>query len=122
MLFDVLLSEGAAPKTMSSLIQEDLHRLFNTRRGSLRHMPEYGLPDLQTIYQSFPRGKKDFVAMIQVMISRYEPRLYNVNVIERDSESRKCIINLIISATIQGQASAKFDSYFYSAGNVKVNV
>jgi type VI secretion system protein len=119
MLFDFLLSNNADPLTLHQCIQKDLHRLFNTRRGSLQHMPDYGLPDLQTIYQSFPRGKVDFIIMVKNMINRFEPRLSDVSV-EENTRNSSCIINLVILATINGSKSTKFDSYFYSEGSVKV--
>ena len=57
-LFDVLEGRfgGGAPvesvpsdEHLLHSIVGNLERLFNTRQGSLPHLPDYGLPDLATI-------------------------------------------------------------------------
>lgn len=118
MLLDVLLSKDVDHLSVRESIQNDLHRLFNTKRGSLRHMPHYGLPDLQAVYHSFPNGIAHFIELIQKAIETYEPRLSRVSVNSLNKEKKYCVISLTIHAEINHQESAVFDSDFYSAGQV----
>lgn len=121
MLFDVLFSDGADRLTVQQSIQSDLHRLFNTKEGSLKHLPDYGLPDLQSIYQSFPQGVLNFIELLQKKIDKYEPRLNNI-LIESDNKGKeRCVISLMISAEIINQGSALFEGDFYSAGHVNLS-
>ncbi len=118
MLLDVLLSNDAQQLNIRESIQQDLLRLMNTKQGSLSHMPDYGLPDLCTVYQSLPDGKCEFVTMIQHVIEKYEPRLTDVNVDDDTQDNRACVLSLTIKAEIIGDEHAQFESYFYSAGHV----
>ncbi len=58
----------------------NLARLFNTRRGSLAHLPDFGLPDVADV----TRGASDRVEALRAAIGeavrRYEPRLRRVRV------------------------------------------
>jgi type VI secretion system protein len=40
-------------------IADHLWRMFNTRQGSLSHLPDYGLPDITEIYRKLPTSLKD---------------------------------------------------------------
>lgn len=121
MLLDVLLSSDAKSLDMRQCIQQDLYRLMNTKQGSLCHMPDYGLPDLRTIYQTLPDGKIEFVLMIKKTIEKYEPRLTDVTIDEDLINHRACVLSLTITADIKGNEQAQFDSYFYSAGHVQLS-
>lgn len=121
MLLDVLISDGAELQNIKSDIYTDLRRLLNTRQGSLQHMSEYGLPDLQTIYQSFPSGKIMFIKKVQQLITCYEPRLGNIWVGEEVNNSPHCVLSLSIKASIIGKGNAYFKGYFYSEGYVQLS-
>src|SRR5262249_56033403 len=58
----------------------NLRRLFNARRGSLAHLPEYGLPDLSDISPSSPEKIESLRVAIREAVERFEPRLQNVRV------------------------------------------
>lgn len=34
-------------------VMNNIERILNTRRGSVKHIPDYGLPDLSIIYSPF---------------------------------------------------------------------
>lgn len=122
MLLDVLMSKDAVPLSVRESVQKDLHRLFNTKEGSLSHMPGYGLPDLQQIYDSFPKGLQNFIKTIQDKISAYEPRLTKVEIKDIHHRSKQfCVLSLVINAEIVHQGKAWFDGDFYSAGFVNIN-
>ena len=67
-------------------IRNNLKVLLNSRRGSLPHLPEYGLPDLSVVYRNFPDSLEMIRQAIAETIRLYEPRLSHVKVrlVERD--------------------------------------
>ena len=121
MLLDILLSKDAQKINIRQSIQKDLLRLMNTKQGSLTHMPDYGLPDLRSVYQALPDGKCEFVLMVKHVIEKYEPRLTDIIIDDENHGNRACVLSLTIKANIIGNAHAQFESYFYSAGHVKLS-
>jgi len=61
-------------------ICQHLTYLLNARQGSLVALPDYGLPDLLSIFRYLPDGLYDFLKLIKQNIETYEPRLKNVYV------------------------------------------
>ena len=59
-------------------VMDHLNLLLNTRRGGVPHLPEYGLPDISEIFQSFPESIEMLRRAIQATIQKYEPRLVGV--------------------------------------------
>jgi hypothetical protein len=42
-------------RTLEALsVQENVRRILNTRAGALKHLPDYGLPDLTNVYKELP--------------------------------------------------------------------
>ena len=88
-LFDVLVGqfsdatsvEASAPaeRRVRSIVSH-LGYLFNTRRGSLPHLPDYGLPDVAEVYRDMPDSVEPLRSAIKEVIERYEPRLRRVRV------------------------------------------
>jgi type VI secretion system protein len=35
-------------------VQQNIRRILNARAGALKHLPDYGLPDLTNIYKALP--------------------------------------------------------------------
>lgn len=81
-------------------IVENLKMVLQTRRGSVRHLPDFGIPDIRQIY--FDEGTIDSVPeQIRDTILKYEPRLTKVNVRKKDFDERNLKVSLEISAEIK---------------------
>src|SRR5262245_59408158 len=77
----------------------NLRRLFNARRGSLIHVPEYGLPDLSDVSPSSPEKIESLRVAIREAVERFEPRLQNVRVTR---ETRRAdIVDLVFMLSVQ---------------------
>lgn len=113
---DFLLADDVKGLSMNDLIQRDLHRLLNTRTGSLSHLPEYGLPDLKQAYSALPEGKNALIALIEKTIIKYEPRLTDVSVKEANNSKDNSVLSLVIKASIKGEGQTEFKGHLYSAG------
>jgi len=68
-------------------VLEHLEMLLNTRQGSVAHLPDYGLPDISTVFKSFPDSLEMLRRAIKNTITKYEPRLINVQVNLRESDT-----------------------------------
>ncbi len=58
-----------------------LKNMLNTRKGSCLTCPDYGLIDFSDLFHDFPNAIQGIQKSIKDTISKYEPRLKNVNVI-----------------------------------------
>lgn len=61
-------------------ILDHLDILLNTRQGSVGHLPDFGLPDISEVFQSFPQSIEMLRQAIQATVNKYEPRLSSVQV------------------------------------------
>ena len=81
-------------------IVENLKKVLQTRRGSVVHLPDFGIPDIRQIY--FDEGSIESVPdMIKETILKYEPRLKNVRVQRKDFDEKNLRISLEIAAQIK---------------------
>src|SRR3954465_3709407 len=61
-------------------IADHLWRMFNTRQGTIPHLPEYGFPDISEIYRKLPASLKELEQTILNLTAKYEPRLERVRI------------------------------------------
>lgn len=98
-----------------------LNSLLNSRRGVLVHMSDYGLPDVEDIYEGLPYSQQTLAFEVKKLIEKYEPRVRSVNVLARDINQSDCIINLDIQAFLVSGLSLQFSTKFASGGKADVN-
>lgn len=55
-----------------------LKNILGTRRGSVIHLPDYGLPDLSYIYNNMPESLASYILDIIKTAKKYEPRILNL--------------------------------------------
>jgi type VI secretion system protein len=88
-------------KKMRHSIVENLTMVLRSRRGSISHLPDFGLPDIMQAYidsgYSFDTLKKD----IRNTILKYEPRIANVRIETPQFDKDNMNIYLKIVVTIQ---------------------
>jgi type VI secretion system protein len=100
-------------------IVDNLDRLFNTRRRTIEHMMDYGLPDISEIYRDIPESIPDLQAAIQETVEKYEPRLTNVRVRHQEKEQDRFDMKLtfILSGRLVGREKIRFETTFQSEAN-----
>lgn len=108
-LFEVLkgqYSDGQALSTYNAndevlrSVHDHLSRLLNARQGVLVHLPNYGLPDLDAMYQELPYSEHDIAQAVKTVIETYEPRFTKVKVVPRARDIRNCVVRLEISGQL----------------------
>lgn len=101
-------------------IHDHLQRLLNARCGVLQHQPDYGLPELDRIYQGLPHSESTLIHQLQRMIEKYEPRLSHVQVFSEASSTSGSVIRLGIRGEIAGGVRVEFYSHFHGNGMVRL--
>ena len=106
-------------KLRQSII-ENLKMVLATRQGSVKHLPDFGIPDIKQIY--FDEGPIESVPKrICETILKYEPRLTNVRVKKKNFDDKNLRITLEISAEIkQSPGKEILLTEFSSTGWTKV--
>lgn len=98
-----------------------LNMLLNSRRGVLSHMNDYGLPDVEDIYEGLPYSQQTLSFEVKKLIEKYEPRVRSVNVLAKNIKQNDCVINLDIQAFLVSGLSLQFNTKFASGGEASVH-
>lgn len=108
-LLDVLLGEFDDGQSIYMVNEEQqqilsilshLRRMFNCRRGTIQHLPDYGLPDISEVYEKMPNSILLLKEAITNCIKKYEPRLKNVRITEKKESEVVFRIRFLISGQI----------------------
>jgi type VI secretion system protein len=99
---------------------DNLNRLFNTRQGTLDHVPGYGLPDFGEIYKDKPESVEQVRSAIQDAVERYEPRFTRVRVDRQENEHHARLVFLLSGELVDGQEVA-FETTIASNDLIQVN-
>ena len=119
--------DGSSISTVSSQnriaksISDHLTRLLNTRRGTIPHIPDYGLSDISDIYNRLPNSKLELKDEILNAIQKFEPRLKRVRIEILDFEPADFRIKLKIVATIRNGERIVLQSNVRSNGAIDLN-
>ena len=111
------LEEGDPAQNRLSSIVDNLTRLFNTRRGSIAHLPDYGLPDISQVYRDLPYSMDGLRTAIREVVEHYEPRLRKVRVEtqEKDSDEEFDMrVSFIVTAELLKGQRVQFQTTFTS--------
>jgi len=108
-------NEDPEHRKLRSII-DNLNRLLNTRRGSIAHLPDYGLPDISQVYRDLPYSIDGLRAAIKQVLEKYEPRLRRIRVEqlqgrEGDFEMR---VAFIVTGELQQGQKVQFQTTFKS--------
>lgn len=103
-------------------VVSNLSRLFNTRRGSVPHLPEYGLPDVAEVYRDMPDSVEVIRQAIKEAVEAYEPRLRRVlvrPVAEADAYAHR--LEFILSGELIDRRRVQFRTVFASGSATRVS-
>lgn len=115
-----LASVPAEQRRLHSVVS-NLHRLFNTRRGTVRHLPGYGLPDISEIYRDIPESIPDLRRAIQEAVAQYEPRLRYARVEHQHTDAYTMQLVFLLSAQLVEGAPVRFRTTFTSNESARVS-
>lgn len=101
-------------------VMDHLTRLFNTRRGSVPHLPDYGLPDVVEIYQGIPYTVEYLKQCILENIQKYEPRLICHSIIPSIRPGVWAILQFRITGILKSGQSVEIRTLFNSDGKAQL--
>jgi type VI secretion system protein len=128
-LFDALTGRFADGSSLSDVPEGDhrlksiignLGRLFNTRRGTLLHVPEFGLPDITNVSRAAPSEVESIRRAIRESAERFEPRLRRVRVDHDTSDPASQSLVFLLSAEIAQIGKVQFQTTIRSDDLVDV--
>jgi type VI secretion system protein len=128
-LFDVLSGRFADGRPIDSVAQDErtlmsvvthLNHLLSTRRGSLPHMPDYGLPSISEIYRDMPDSVVELQRSIKTTVERFEPRLKRVHVTYKETDRLNMRLVFLLAGELENGQRAEFQTVFSSHELVNV--
>ncbi|MCC8392443.1 type VI secretion system baseplate subunit TssE [Paraburkholderia sp. MMS20-SJTR3] len=127
-LYDMLLGhiDGEAlgdhdDNTLEILsVQANIRRILNTRAGALKHVPDYGLPDLTQIYRNLPASLNDLRNQMERTLLKFEPRLRSVGIEIDDRPDPGLLVSFTMVCTLKKAGLVRFGTYFEPAGRMRV--
>lgn len=128
-LYDMLLGHigGEAlaaydDKTLEILsIQENIKRILNTRAGALKHLPDYGLPDLTNIYQALPASVHMLKKQMETTLLAYEPRIKSIDIEFGAEPDPGTTVSYVMRCHLRKAGLVRFGTYFEPIGRTRVH-
>ena len=105
-------------------IRDHLTLLLNARKGSVEHLPEYGMPDMASFYADYPASLTGLRKAVEELIQTYEPRLLNPKVQLVEAETGEFRVSLVISGEIEeseGGSRVTYRTVFTSDGRADLS-
>lgn len=128
-LYDMLLGhiEGEPiaaydDRTLEILsVQRNVHRILNTRASAVKHLPNYGLPDLSTIYRALPASAAELQAQLEKTLLAYEPRLRAIEVEVLQDNDPGVVMSFEMTCHLKKAGLVRFGTYFEPQGKVRLS-
>jgi len=89
-------------------IIENLRMILQTPRGSVCHLPDFGMPSITKLYYESDRSLDPLRAQLRALILKYEPRIAEVRIPEPDFDESKMHLLLRIYITIKDVQQGEF--------------
>lgn len=115
------LSSGDDPSTSQDRLQhlteveklrrsiiENLRMVLQTPRGSVRHLPDFGMPSIAKIYYDSDRSLDPLRAELRNLILKYEPRIAEVRIPEPEFDESRMHLLLRIYVSIKDVQQGEF--------------
>jgi type VI secretion system protein len=127
-LYDMLLGQiGGEPldahddRTLECMsVQHNVQRILNTRAGALKHLPDYGLPDLTNIYKALPASAHLLRQQMEATLLKYEPRIRSIDVALLDNDDPGVLVNFEMTCHLKKAGLVRFGTYFEPPGRMRV--
>ncbi|ALB71178.1 type VI secretion system baseplate subunit TssE [Cronobacter muytjensii] len=100
-------------------VLDNMQRILNTRAGSLKHLPDYGLPDMTKILQGMPGTAHELISTLCAVLLKYEPRLKRLN-IALLAQTTPGELRYAIDAELKGVGLVRYGTEFMPEGRVLI--
>jgi len=113
----------ADPQRTIESVLTHLRKMLNVRQGSVCTLPDYGIPDLNSLFMEYPDAVLALRRIIRDSIEKYEPRLRRVKVRYLADEENPLMLRFEITArlAVDGeQPPVRFETVVGDNGEVRV--
>ncbi len=110
----------AATQTFFS-VQDNIQRILNSRRGSLAHLPDYGLGDLSSIYRHLPASAHTLKREMESTLLRYEPRLKALDIVIENTEPGM-LLSFTLICHLNRSGLVRFGTHFAPDGKTRLKL
>ena len=125
-LYDMLLGhidgeplENHDDRTLEILsVQANIRRILNTRAGALKHVPDYGLPDLTNVYRNLPASVNDLRNQMESVLLKFEPRLRSVEIEINENPDPGLLVSFTMVCILKKAGLVRFGTYFEPPGRM----
>jgi type VI secretion system protein len=97
-------------------VMDNIERILNSRAGSIKHIPDYGLPDLSTIFQALPSSAYVLMRAIEQTLLKYEPRLASIIINIDEKNNDKMVLAYELVCYFKQGGLVKYGTYFMPDG------
>ncbi|WP_277182971.1 type VI secretion system baseplate subunit TssE [Caballeronia sp. BR00000012568055] len=123
-LYDMLLGQidGEAidqfdDRTLEALsVQQNVRRILNTRAGALKHLSDYGLPDLTNVYKELPGSSHALKQQMETTLLKYEPRIRAIDIAILDCDDPGLQVSFEMTCHLKKAGLVRFGTYFVPPG------
>jgi type VI secretion system protein len=102
-------------------VRDNIERILNSRRGSLAHLPDFGLDDLSEIYRHLPSSTHKLRNAIESTLLKYEPRLKAVD-IEVEAPEPGMMVSFTLACHLHHEGLVRFDTVFTPDGRTRLKM
>ena len=92
-------------------VMDNIRVILNSRHGALKHLPDYGLPDLSLVYRHLPASAHMLRQHIATVLLKYEPRLRAIDIILLEQDQTD-LLKYELTCHLRQAGLVRFGSYF----------
>lgn len=97
-------------------VMENIKHILNARSGSLKHLPDYGLPDLSQIYRALPASAHLLKTQIEKTLLAYEPRVRAIDVDVLLDADPGMLISYMLTCHLKKGGLVRYGTHFEPGG------
>lgn len=100
-------------------VLDNMQRILNCRAGALKHLPDYGLPDMTKILQGMPGTAHELMRTLSDVLLKFEPRLKRIEVVVLN-QVIPGELRYAIDAELKGIGLVRYGTDFMPEGRVLI--
>lgn len=101
-------------------VMDNIERILNSRAGAIKHLPDYGLPDMSMIFQALPSSAYVLMRAIEQTLLKYEPRLSSVEIVLDEKNKDAMILAYELTCHLKQGGLVKYGTYFMPDGKAQL--
>ncbi|WP_294613289.1 type VI secretion system baseplate subunit TssE [uncultured Gilliamella sp.] len=101
-------------------VMDNIERILNSRAGTIKHMPDYGLPDMSKIFQALPSSAFVLMRAMEQTLLTYEPRLSSIDINISEKNNDTMILAYELVCHLKEVGLVRYGTYFMPDGKTRL--